>query len=302
MRAASFLVHGAKNLSKSIFRSAFYSPHWRIGWRFVHQTSDVWSRGDLGGTPWQTLSNEPFRFFADPFPVVWDERTLLFFEDFDHRTGKGRISAINFGPSGPLGTVFPVLEQPWHLSFPYIFENGGSLWMVPESSQNRTVSLYRVDRFPSRWVKEIDLLKDIEASDSVIVPVDGMLWMFTTIPTKDNQSSDALCLFYSKSLFGPWLPHPGNPVLIDGKSARSAGPIFSRNGVLCRPVQDCGRRYGAALGLAAITQLDRSGFKQEVRTIIRPGPHWPGWRLHTLSRAGSLECIDGAAIALRRSR
>jgi len=37
-----------------------------------------------------------------------------------------------------------------------------------------------------------------------------------------------------------------------------------------------------------------------VRAIIRPDWHWPGWRLHTLSRAGSLECIDGSAIALRK--
>jgi hypothetical protein len=301
MTAASYLFQGAKEIGKSVFGRAFYSPHWRIGWRFVNQTDDVWSRGDLGGTPWQALPNEPFRFFADPFPVVWGDRTFLFFEDFDHRIGKGRISAINFGSSGPTGKVFPVLEQPWHLSFPFIFENGGSLWMLPESSQNRTVSLYRADSFPSRWVKEIDLLTGIEASDSVIVPIDGVLWMFTTIPGSDSRRSDALCLFYSRSLFGPWLPHAGNPVLIDGKSARSAGPTSVRNGVLCRPIQDCEHRYGAGLGLAEITRLDSSGFEQKVRTVIRPGRHWPGWRFHTLSRAGLLECIDGSAIALRRT-
>src|ERR1700682_1267849 len=139
----SSLFGAAKTLSKSVFRNTFYSRHWRIGWRFVDQGHDVWSRGDLGGTPWQVLRNEPFRFFADPFPVIRDGKTCLFFEDFDHRAGKGRISAINFGRSGPIGKVFPVLEQPWHLSFPFIFENGDSLWMLPESSQNRTVSLYR---------------------------------------------------------------------------------------------------------------------------------------------------------------
>jgi hypothetical protein len=41
--------------------------------------------------------------------------------------------------------------------------------MLPESSNNRTVSLYRADGIPSRWVKEADLLIDIEASDSTIV-------------------------------------------------------------------------------------------------------------------------------------
>ncbi len=34
-------------------------------------------------------------------------------------------------------------------------------------------------------------------------------------------------------------------------------------------------------------------------TVLRPGPLWPGRRLHTLNRAGRLECIDGSATARR---
>jgi hypothetical protein len=123
----------------------------------------------------------------------------------------------------------------------------------------------------------------------------------TTVPTRGAAVSDSLLLFSAKSLFGPWLPHPGNPVLIDGASARSAGPVILRDGVLWRAVQDCERRYGAALGLARVLRIDDDGFEQRVESVIKPDRHWPGWRLHTLSRAGSLECIDGSAISLRRS-
>ena len=34
-------------------------------------------------------------------------------------------------------------------------------------------------------------------------------------------------------------------------------------------------------------------------SVLRPGPEWPGRRLHTLNRAGRLECIDGSATARR---
>jgi hypothetical protein len=292
---------GAERMGRRAFGSLFYSPHWRIGWRFVVEDNDVWNRGDLGGRPWRVLRNEPFRFFADPFPVTWEGKTCLFFEDFDHRIGKGRISAINFGCAGPEGEVFQVLDLPWHLSFPFIFQHSNQLWMIPESSQNRTVSLYRADCFPHKWTKEAELLEHIEASDSVIVPVGDVLWLLTTVPSNGSHRSDALCLFQSKSLFGPWFPHEGNPVLVDAKSARSAGPTITRNGAVWRPVQDCDGRYGAALGLAEIIRLDAGGFEQRVRTVIRPGHHWPGWRLHTLSRAGTLECIDGSELAWRRS-
>src|SRR5690242_13348953 len=112
------LLNAGRQAVRSIFRSAFYSPHWRIGWRFVDDGNDVWTRADLGGTPWRVLENKPFRFFADPFPMVWKGKAGIFFEDFDHRIGKGRISAIAIGPRGPEGDVLPVLERPWHLSFP----------------------------------------------------------------------------------------------------------------------------------------------------------------------------------------
>ena len=45
-----------------------------------------------------------FRFYADPFPLVHAEKTWVFVEDFDHRSGKAVISVIPFderGPSGP---------------------------------------------------------------------------------------------------------------------------------------------------------------------------------------------------------
>jgi hypothetical protein len=302
MSVAKPLVDLARNGARLIFQTAFYSPHWRIGWRFVDEGDDVWSRGDLGGRPWQVLQNEPYRFFADPFPLVWEGRTWLFFEDFDHRCGKGRISAIAFGHNGPEGDVFPVLEEPWHLSFPYVFEHGEALWLLPESANNRTVSLYRADIFPTRWVKEADLLVGIEASDSIIVFFEGRFWMFTTVPHADPSRSDKLLLFHAQSLLGPWSPHSGNPVLVDGRSARSAGAMVVRNGGLWRAVQDCERRYGAAVGLAEVMRLNEDCFEQKVLTVIRPGRHWRGWRLHTLNRAGSLECIDGSAIALRRPR
>jgi len=74
MLTAKPLVDLARRASRSIFKTAFYSPHWRIGWRFVDESDDVWSRGDLGGHPWQVLRNKPFRFFADPFPVAWNAK------------------------------------------------------------------------------------------------------------------------------------------------------------------------------------------------------------------------------------
>jgi hypothetical protein len=284
---------------KALYRTLFYSPHWRIGWRFAG-SSDVLDRHDLGGAPWRTFPNPAHRFLADPFPVSWGGRTFLFFEDFDHRVGKGVISAVEFGPAGPEGEVFPVLEEPWHLSYPFMIEDRGELWMIPESSANRTVSIYRATAFPSGWIKQADLLIDIEASDATVFAYQDRFWLFTTVRENGGSFSAALHLFMANDLLGPWTRHPANPVLVDSGSARPAGAMSLRNGQLWRPVQDCRAAYGAAIGLAEITRLDECGYSQIVRTLLRPGGAWPGRRLHTLNHAGFLECIDGSSLTLRR--
>jgi len=285
--------------AKAAYRLCFYSPHWHIGWRFVGDGDGVWERHDLGGVRWQTLPNPRFRFFADPFPISRDRTMHVFFEDFDHRRGKGAISAIAFGPAGPVGAAFTVLEEPWHLSYPFLIEDEGEVWMVPESSASGAVSIYRADPFPHRWRRETDLLRGIEASDATIVFYDGRFWMFATVG--DGAVSAALHVFLAPRLLGPWRAHPKNPVLLDRSCARPAGRMIVRNGRLWRPVQDCRRAYGAALGLAEVTRLDCKGYDQAVRKVLRPGSDWPGRRLHTLNQARGFEFIDGSAMRLRLS-
>src|SRR5260370_3452541 len=84
--------------------------------------------------------------------------------------------------------------------------------------------------------------------------------------------------------------------MVDRASARPAGNLVTINGRLWRPVQDCTDGYGCALGLAEVAELSPTSFKQVVRHIIRPGPLWPGRKLHTLNRCGRLELIDGTVI------
>jgi hypothetical protein len=123
--------------------------------------------------------------------------------------------------------------------------------------------------------------------------------MFATVREGGGAFSDALHIWFAEDFRGPWIAHPRNPVLIDIASARPAGRVVRRNGTLVRPVQDCRRGYGAALGLARITRLDEEAFTQTVDAILSPSAQWPGHRLHTLNSAGGLEFIDGSARASR---
>jgi hypothetical protein len=288
----------ASQIASRLSRPYYHAPHWRVGWRFVNGPDLIDLRAHPPGG-WRVLPDDRMRFYADPFPFVKDGRIYLFVEEFDYRLGRGVISAVEFGDAGPIGTPCPVLQTGWHLSYPFIFEHRGETWMVPESCATATIDLYRAASFPDRWVKAATLVSGMVASDATIIEYAGRWWMFAVVRDGGGSYSDTLHLWSARDLFGPWKPHRRNPVLIDIASARPGGRIIERGGKLVRPVQDCRDRYGAALGLAEILWLDDERFEQRLDVVLRPGPLWPGCRLHTLNRAGRLECIDGAG-RLRR--
>ncbi|WP_051310527.1 hypothetical protein [Bradyrhizobium sp. Cp5.3] len=295
-RPGEYVVRGlAVSIAKEIYRLCCYAPHWHVGWRH-NGSAGVWETGDLSGPGWNVLADPGHRFYADPFPITWQGRTFVFFEDLDHRVGKGIISAIEFGDAGPVGEVVPVLEEPWHLSYPFLIEDGGELWMIPESSTHGDVALYKCVRFPDKWERHATLLSGLELADVTITRHNGMNYLFGAWRDGTGGYSDSLAIFYAEHLLGPWLPHASNPVLIDRASARPAGNFVTINERLWRPVQDCADGYGAGLGLAEVVELSSTTFRQIVRHSLRPGPAWPGRKLHTLNRCGQLEVIDGSRV------
>ncbi|WP_427025567.1 glucosamine inositolphosphorylceramide transferase family protein [Aureimonas ureilytica] len=285
---------------RRVYRLCYRTPHWRTGWRRC-EGGDLFDLKAHPASGWTDLPDDGKRFYADPFPIETGGAVTLFVEDYVHALGKGLISAVRFGPDGPLGAPVPVLEQDCHLSYPFVFEREGEVWMIPETNQRGTIELFRASTFPGGWVREAVLVSGLSASDATLVEKDGLFWLFATVRDGGGAFSDALHLWSAPDFRGPWTPHPRNPVLIDIASARPAGRMVWREGTLWRPVQDCRRGYGAAMGLARVLRLDADGFEQVVETILTPGPRWPGRRLHSLNRAGPYEFIDGSGTAPRWS-
>lgn len=285
----------AAEFVREIYRLCCYAPHWHVGWRYIDD-KDVWDRGDLSGPAWRVVPDPKVAFYADPFPVTRDGRTFVFVEELDHRVGKGFISAIEFDERGPKGLARPVLQENWHLSYPFMIEHDGSLWMIPESMGNRDVAIYKCVAFPDRWERFATLLSNVELSDATIVQHNGMYYLFGVQWDGAGGYSDMLAIYCAENLFGPWRPHAGNPVLVDRSTARPAGNFVQRNGRLWRPVQDCAAGYGSALALNEVTELSPTSFSQIVHKVLKPGEFWPGRKLHTLNRGGRLEVIDGNRI------
>jgi hypothetical protein len=296
---AKTVRHSVSALAGAAARAAYalccHRPHWRIGWRKSGVSDDVWARRSLDGPLWNILRDPIDHFYADPFPCFRDGRDYIFFEDLDHKTQKGIISVVEIDDQGRPGPAIPVLEEPWHLSYPFLIEAEGEVWMIPEASLSGQITIYRARQFPWSWERHAVLVPDVEAADATIVKHEDRLWMLAVIRQGIGGYSDTLAIWSSNQLFGNWQAHGQNPVLIDDREARPAGAFVRRNGHLFRPVQDCRKGYGAALGLARVTQLNESGFSQVVETHLEPGlSAWPGRKLHTLNGNGRIEVIDGS--------
>jgi hypothetical protein len=241
------------------------------------------------------------RFYADPFLIKREGRNYLFFEDYRYSEHRALICCSEVAADGTLKEPVEVLRRPYHLSYPFLFEDDGHIYMIPETKQNRTVELYRADEFPYRWSLAAVLLKDIFVVDATIHKADGKFWMFAGLSNGKYSNSEELGLFYANSLLGPWRPHCNNPVVSDVRRARPAGALFYQDGKLIRPSQDCSKAYGYALCFSEVTVLNEGEYCEV--PISRIEPDWVRDNLgtHTYSRTDDFEAIDGNFASKGRS-
>ncbi|TPW32841.1 glucosamine inositolphosphorylceramide transferase family protein [Pararhizobium mangrovi] len=297
--ALQYLSHGAPRLAREVLRRARYrQAHWRVGYRF-HEGPGVAETGALG-TGWQVLPDDGTRFFADPFAFNDGNGFHLFVEDYPHATGKAVISHVAFDGNGRTSQPRPVLEEAHHLSYPQVFARDGAIWMLPEASQSRRLTLYRADPFPDRWRPAATLVEDREISDATLLEHDGLLWLVASERDGFGSTSDTMVVFHADRLEGPWHAHPANPILIDRRRARPGGAFVMANGRLALPVQDGTLGYGGGLGLAALERLDTQAVRFGKPLAIGTAGDWPHPMVHTLNRAGPLEVIDGIAPMRKR--
>jgi len=236
------------------------------------------------------------RFWADPFGIERDGDTYVFFEELVYATGRGRIVASKLSETGTLSPPVVVLECDYHLSYPFLFEWKGELFMLPETSENRTIEVYRCVGFPDRWEKHCVLMNDLIAVDATLNEIDGRWWMFVNIAAPGASTWDELHIFHAPEPFGPWLAHAANPVKSDVRSARPAGALFKHDDHWIRPAQDCSVRYGHALTFQRIELLDTERFSEAEVARIEPDAF--GARAlgtHTHNNAGRFVLFDRLA-------
>jgi hypothetical protein len=219
-------------------------------------------------------------FWADPFLWSQGDRLFLFFEELPFATRRGHISVIELdGELRPRGPARPVLEGSEHLSYPFLLEHRGELYMLPEMQQSGRLDLFRCVDFPLRWERVRTLIQGLRIADATLHQHEGRWWMFCSAKRRGQRINETLLAFHADSpMSDHWTPHPHNPLVRDFSRARPAGRLLrDEQGRLLRPAQDCVRRYGHGLCLNEILTLSPERYAE--RPIWRMnGEQAGGWR------------------------
>ena len=274
-------------LAAKVWRKLFYREQWFL--QIEHPASSGLLPALQQCVP---IYPPPDRFWADPFVLSMPDGHYVFVEELPYATGKGHIAVLSLSKDGALRSVRKVLEQPYHLSYPFVFRWDGALYMLPESGENRTVEIYRCEAFPERWVKHSELLSGVHSADATLVEHGGYWWMFMTQAAPGQSIHEHLYLYRADTPLGPFSPHPGNPVKSGLRGTRPAGALFMHGGVLYRPTQDCARTYGEAVVLQRVDELTMTGFSEfEVESIV-PDRQTETRRVHTLNAGDGIRVMD----------
>jgi hypothetical protein len=226
----------------------------------------------------------PGRSYADPMLIKYQGTNYIFFEDFDYK--KGVIAYVTVDKDLYVSKPKKALEISTHLSFPFIFEDGGKMYMIPESYRANEVALYEAVRFPDKWKKKKVLL-NFNGFDSIIFKRDGLYWIITSI------LPECLQIYYADSLLGEFKPHPINKKRIRG---RNAGNIFVQDGRLIRPNINSAKTYGHHMDLFEIVELTTTSYVEKKVSAIRPTWAKNLRGTHTLSSNEDLMIYDGKVI------
>jgi hypothetical protein len=241
------------------------------------------------------------RYWADPFALEKNGRYFLFFEELPFKTGRAHISMLEIDrATGQASAPVRVLERDYHLSYPFLVESDGQLYMIPETAQKGTVEAYRCIDFPLRWKLERVLMEGVRCVDATFHRAADRWWMFANAAASGSRMfDDELHLFHAERLLGDWQPHARNPVKSDARCARPAGQLYWRNGTLYRPAQICAPLYGSGLSINRVLRLTPQEYAERQIERILPSPEAGLLGLHTVNRAGDLTVVDGF---VRRSR
>ena len=258
--------HNAFNVRMRFIKSLIFSQE--ENWQIAIRVKGNQALYEKGNSPFFLIPNSIRYWRADPFLLDHEGKTFLFAEMYDRKQEKGVIG-VSEVKNGKCSGFSVCLEEPYHLSYPCVFKQEESIYMIPEACKSNRITVYKSLRFPYEWEKKY-VLSECKGSDTT--PVFSMgtncneTWFLTTLYSYTNKHNDNLH-FLSKDSPEPALLRNNDTTV------RSGGHIIVENSKLIRPTQDDGggdNGYGNSLYFKIINRLTPEELDESIILQVLP--------------------------------
>ncbi len=268
--------------------------------RKITLSKEIWHVAFLNGKfdknkleKFNIIKNYKNRFIADPFLIKIKNKNYIFVEDYSFKDKKGSISCyeLNENKEKFLGKV---IEENFHLSFPFLFEYKNNMYICPETSKKNEIRVYECAQFPLKWKYCKTLIKNISAVDTILFEKDSIWWLLTNTDSNKIDTLSELSIFYSKDgpLTNNWKAHKKNPIIVNANTARNAGLILEDNSIY-RVNQKVGFNiYGQEFDINMVKNISENDFVEEKISNIKPNFFKNIHGTHHLSYNSDYSVID----------
>ena len=214
------------------------------------------------------LRPKPLLTQADPFLFVKDNTLFLFYES--ERSGdRGEIRMMKTTDLQNWSSPVTVLRESFHLSFPFVFEFRGGIYMIPESQADDSIRLYNGDDNLTSFTLERVLMKKTRTEDvsfnfcdSHLILKDGLFYLFTSVSYRWTYHLE---LYYTDDiLMHDLVKHPQSPVYVGNDFGRCGGSVIHLDDNYFRISQNCSESYGGNVSIHRILTLDKKDYCEEL--------------------------------------
>ena len=201
-------------------------------------------------------------WYADPFVCSCDGKDYLFVELMDLRHVYGQIAVAPI-VDDEIGDFTIVLSEPFHMSFPNVFQWQGKWYMLPEVYMSGEVRLYECMEFPYRWKLKKVLLDNVELVDHALYPNDEGYFMVSYDIRNREHKYNHIYKLNMLNLTIKEIKPAGNWC-----KERPGSTFYKRNGKFYHCIQDCNEVYGHHMHLWQVDEFTPDVFQEHEQKEI----------------------------------
>lgn len=225
-------------------------------------------------------------YYADPFILSGKDENLIIAEHYSYKTRKGNIVVIKPG----INQSKTVIEKDTHLSYPFVYNENGKTFVIPEESGAGKVNLYQWNEDTYELDFKTTLL-DLPVIDPSILKHNGKYYLMGGI--KDECPNEKLYIYFANQLEGPYVAHPKNPVKCDPRGSRMGGGFIPTEDGIIRPGQYSVKHYGEKLWFFKINTLNETDYEETFQYEMTPDQKAPfKCGLHNYHKIDTFEVYD----------